>query len=330
MKTATYVAGLLGLLVLTAMVVHQGLGEVWGILSSAGWGLLWLVPFHALPLLLDAQGWRVLLAPSDPEGRADLPFLLWVATVREAVNRLLPTASVGGEIVGIRLAKLRVPSGAAVTATVVMEVLLTLITQYLLTGLGLVLLLRVTGAGGAAWTIVAAVALSLPLPIVFGALLRYGKIFARMEKVVEHMLGDGHKLAVLLDGANLDAAIGRLYSQHGRLLLALFWQFAGYLLGTFETWLALKLLGHPVGLATAIAIEAATQAVRHVVFFVPGGLGVQEAGLVLFGHLVGIGNDVALSLSLAKRVREVLFGVPALLSWQWFEGRMLHRRLRAF
>ena len=56
---------------------------------------------------------------------------------------------------------------------------------------------------------------------------------------------------------------------------------------------------------------------------VPSGLGVQEAGLMLIGPLVGVGTDVALSLSLAKRVREVLFGVPTLLSWQWFETSRL-------
>jgi len=43
--------------------------------------------------------------------------------------------------------------------------------------------------------------------------------------------------------------------------------------------------------------------------------------------MVGIDSDVALSLSLTKRMREVLFGVPALLSWQWLEARRLHQSL---
>lgn len=37
--------------------------------------------------------------------------------------------------------------------------------------------------------------------------------------------------------------------------------------------------------------------------------------------LIGIQADVALSLSLAKRLREVLFGLPALALWQRMEGR---------
>jgi hypothetical protein len=50
---------------------------------------------------------------------------------------------------------------------------------------------------------------------------------------------------------------------------------------------------------------------------------VQEAAVVLFGYVAGVGGEVALSLALVKRMREILFGVPALLSWQWLETRRL-------
>ena len=325
MKIASYIAGLL---VLTALVLHHGLGEVMHLLGEASWALLWLVPFHALPLLLDAQGWRVLLAPRDPGGRARLPFLFWVATVREAVNRLLPTANVGGEIVGIRLVKWRLEDGSAITASIIIEVLLTLVNQYIFTALGIVLLVAHTQATEQTWTLVAGLALSLPLPIVFGALLRYGKLFERMEQFAEKLLGSRSGLASLIDGESLDSEIRGLYARHARLLGALLWQLAGYVLGSFETWLALYLLGHPVTVWAAIAVEATTQAVRHIIFIVPAGVGVQEAGLVLFGQIIGIDSNVALSLSLAKRMREVLFGVPALLSWQALEARRLRRALR--
>jgi uncharacterized membrane protein YbhN (UPF0104 family) len=65
------------------------------------------------------------------------------------------------------------------------------------------------------------------------------------------------------------------------------------------------------------------QAMRHLAFMVPAGLGVQEATLVLFGSALGISSELALAVSMAKRLREVLCGVPALLSWQWLEGRRL-------
>jgi len=79
---------------------------------------------------------------------------------------------------------------------------------------------------------------------------------------------------------------------------------------------------------TALALESMTQAVRHLAFVIPAGIGVQEAGLVLFGHALGIGSELALAVSMAKRMREVLCGLPSLVSWQWLEGQRLQRPMR--
>jgi uncharacterized membrane protein YbhN (UPF0104 family) len=93
------------------------------------------------------------------------------------------------------------------------------------------------------------------------------------------------------------------------------WQIAGLVAGCSETWFALRWLGHPVGFSDALVLESLTQAAKSVFFMVPSALGVQEAGLIGVGLLLGLGPDVALALSLAKRMREVLFGLPSLLAW---------------
>jgi putative membrane protein len=317
-----------GLLLLTALVVHQGWPALLQAFTHAGWPLLLLVPAHLVPLALDTQAWRVLLEPVDPARRASLPFLLWVAAVREAVARLLPAAGIGGEVVGIRLSRLRIADTTAVTATVIVEVLITIVVQYLFCGLGIVLMMHVAAGMRQTWTIAAGVLLSLPLPGLAYLLLRHGAVFERIERWAKQLFGARNRFALRLDGAKLDAEIHRLFSRPWRLARALAWQFAGYLTGAFETWFALRLLGHPVGPDAAIAIEALAQAARHATFFVPGGLGVQEAGVMLFAYLAGVSGDVALSLALIKRVREILFGVPVLLSWQWVEARQL-RQARA-
>jgi uncharacterized membrane protein YbhN (UPF0104 family) len=99
------------------------------------------------------------------------------------------------------------------------------------------------------------------------------------------------------------------------------WQVTGMVAGSLETWFALRWLGHPVHFGAAIALESLTMTVRSFAFLVPAGLGVQEASLVGFGALLGVNSELALALSLVKRMREILFGVPALLSWYWVEGR---------
>jgi hypothetical protein len=43
--------------------------------------------------------------------------------------------------------------------------------------------------------------------------------------------------------------------------------------------------------------------------------------------MLGIGSDVAIALSLAKRMREILFGLPALAAWQWTTGAKAGARI---
>lgn len=124
--------------------------------------MLWLIPFHALPLLLDACGWRVLLGRLAP-----LRVLWWIATVRESVSRLLPAAGVGGELVGIRLAHWYIADINRVSASVIVEVLVTVVVQYAFSALGLLLLVVTTHAFAGVRLIGLALVLSLPVPIVF-------------------------------------------------------------------------------------------------------------------------------------------------------------------
>ena len=103
---------------------------------------------------------------------------------------------------------------------------------------------------------------------------------------------------------------------------------SAWALGTGETWLALTAMGHPPGLAEAIVIESLGMAARSAGFAVPGGLGVQEGGFILVCGLFGLDADTAIALSMVKRARELLIGVPGLVAWQWSEGKRLRLRRR--
>jgi putative membrane protein len=318
-----------GLALLTALVVVQGWDGILAAFRRAGWALLLVMPVRLLTLTLDARAWRVLLDPFDPERAAGTLFLVWVASVREGVNRLLPVAGVGGEVVGVRLARLRIPDTTALAASVIVEVLMTIVVIYLFCGLGVVLMARLAAGMGHVWIVAAGLLLSLPLPVLAWWLLHRAAPFERLQRWAVRLLGPRNAVALQLDGQELDADIRRLLRERGRIVRAMGLAMLSYLLGSFETWYALTLLGHPVSPQAAIAIEALTQSTRHASFLVPAGLGVQEAAVVLFGHLAGVGGDVALSLALVKRMREILIGVPALLSWQWFEARRLRRPVRS-
>lgn len=317
MRLAVRIALAAGLALLIALMMREG-SAILIPLARAGRVLLWLVPLHALPILLDSLGWRVLIARWRESRVANL---FWIATIREGINRLLPAANIGGELVGIRLLAETGVDGVVAAASVTTEVVLTVVSQYVFVALGVVCLLRLTNTVQFADDVLIGLAASLPLVVLLAVLLRYGSVFGRLERLAVRVLGE-EKLSFLAgQSASLDAAIRELCSDVPRLLTTVAWQVTGMVTGSLETWFALRWLGHPVPFGAAIALESLTMTMRNFVFLVPAGLGVQEASLIGFGALLGINGELALALSLAKRMREILFGVPALLSWYWVEGR---------
>ena len=118
----------------------------------------------------------------------------------------------------------------------------------------------------------------------------------------------------------MDRELTAIYARHRALARTFLWRLASWITGAGEIWLSLHFLGHPVGLAEAIMIESLIQAVRSAAFAVPGGLGVQEGGFVVLAAFVGLGAEIGLAMALIRRVRELAFGVPAMVVWQVAEG----------
>lgn len=318
-----YVAALLGVILATVLVIREGAGDIFGILLTAGWSLLWLVPFHLLPIGLDVIGWRRLLRD---EPQAGFPFLLWVAGIRESVNGLLPVARVGGELVGIRLLARRGIAGDVAAASIVVEITLTLVSQFLFTLAGIAILTHYVRDHALVADTLIGLLITLPAILTFIMLQRHWGLFQLLERLIRAILGRHSPWAGAM--ARLDEAVRRIYRQRATLGIALFWQLAGLLVGAVEVWFTFHLLHHPISPAMAVMLESLGQALRSATFVVPAGLGVQEGGFLLFGAAAGISPEVALAFSLARRFRELAFGIPFLLAWQGAEGHNLHRRWR--
>jgi putative membrane protein len=252
--------------------------------------------------------------------------LAGVASVRESIDRLLPVASVGGTFAGVRLVGWRGIPGAGAAATVAAEVLLTMVALYVMSVTGLYLLAEVGASEATYHHVLIALVLSLPVPVVSALLLRSGAVFSRLEGFLRPMVG----VTALSDGAAaLDRELRACLSRTRSLVFAGVLQLIAFFSSAFEVWFALRLFGHPVSPGGAIMMEGLTQAMRHIAFLVPAGLGVQEAGFVLFGHVLGVSTELALAVSMAKRLREILCGVPSLISWQLLEAARLRMSLRS-
>lgn len=89
----------------------------------------------------------------------------------------------------------------------------------------------------------------------------------------------------------------------GLILLAQWW------LEGFESWLILSLLGADVTFAQAIALEVAGSSLRSLVFAIPAGLGVQDAGYVAMLNAFGVAGatEFGAAFVLLKRSKELFW-----------------------
>jgi hypothetical protein len=108
-----------------------------------------------------------------------------------------------------------------------------------------------------------------------------------------------------------------LQRQRMGLPMAIALHVVGWGLSGVQVWLAAKVMGVPLPLFNALAIESAATSARVILFFVPGGLGMQEAGAVLAGLAVGIDPATALAFSLVLRLRDVCLALACCSGPGW-------------
>lgn len=322
-RLLTGLALALGLALAVGLVAWTGFGSVLEGLAAVGWGLLGVLALHLLVMQVNALSLRPLLA-QERGPRLGALALLRVWWIGDAVNALLPVGQVGGELVRARLlARAGVPgaeAGAAVIATLTAGI----VTQILFAAAGLLALALLAGPGGTellAW-------LGLGLAVLAAAVWgfwhgqRHG-LFLGLARRLERLSGGRRWLDLTGGAAALDRALQALYGRRRAFLACCAWRLAGWLLGVLQVWLLLWLLGGRGGWLDAFALESLGQAAKSAGFAVPGALGLQEGGFAAAALALGLSSHLGVTISLVKRVRDLLLGLPGLLAWQWIEGRGL-------
>jgi putative membrane protein len=282
------------------------------LVALAGWGLLAVTLFHLLPLVLDAAAMRVLFAAGRARAMVDALLVRWIG---ESANSLMPAGMIGGPLLMIRqLTQRGMPPTEAVAAITISTTLQSL-AQILFALLGAAL----AGARAAhlparsAWpAVLVGAAVLVVMPVAFYLLQRRG-LFAGVAQLAQRFAHARDWSDLVRRAEDIDRALAETYRRRARVWMSFLLNLVGWLVGTGEVWLALRLLGSAVSWSDALLLESLGQAVRSAAFAIPASLGVQEGGYLLLAPLVGLRPDVALGLSLVKRARELILAIPGLI-----------------
>jgi putative membrane protein len=301
-----------GVLLFIGVLATQSVPAVVATLALAGWGLLPVAAFHLVPLAIDAAAIRVLFVA--PESRGSMQDALLARWAGESANSLMPAGQIGGPVLMARhLAQRGMPMQDAAAAITVSTTLQTFAQiAFALTGAALL---------GAHATHISQNALRTSSLIASGLLalqvggfyfLQRRGFFGKLMRVANRFSGKRDWSQLMSRAEAIDGAVQFTYGLAGPVSASFLLSLVGWLVGTAEVYMILALIDHPVGWLDALLLESLGQAIRGAAFAIPGALGVQEGGYLLLAPLVGLTSDAALALSLAKRARELLLGLPGL------------------
>jgi len=305
-----------GILLTVILFAYSGLGKIGAAIVAAGWmGVMLMALAHMLPLMLRSLAWRLV---SLPESAPGFNVFLRAHWVRDAIGAMWITPPLGSELAGMRMLTLEGMNPSQAAAATLVDLTEEMASQIVYTLVGVLL-----------------IAFSLPqasfiMPALAGLLLAAAAIggFAYAQNAglllrVEGMVStwtSGWLEPVRLSMQGVHDITSAIYRRKVAILSAFVVHLGAWFCGALATWIGLRFIGHPLAWHQVIALEAIIAALRSLAFVAPAGLGVQEAGYLLVGHLFGLAAADALALSMLQRASEWLRAFPALLMWQAYEG----------
>ena len=320
MKQLSYVLALAGVLIGVVLVAYFGVGNVVAAIGRIGWPeFALIVGWQIVLFVVLGIAWDVIMPARDGR-RFWVP--VWGRMVRDAAANCLPFSQVGGFIFGASAITSQGVEWHTATASTVVDVTAEFLAQIVFACVGLViLLLRVPGSRIAA-PVEAGIGLAVLACFAFVWVQKgVGSIFARLgARITGDRFSDAKERVDVLQ-----AELALIYGHTGRLAAGFFVHLIGWIGTGAAGWIGFHALRVPIAFDDAMAIEALLSAAAAVAFLVPVNAGVQEAGYAGLGVVFGVPPEMSLAVSLVRRGRDVVVGVPILLLWQFIEMRHLRQ-----
>lgn len=303
---------------LTRLIHGEDLTRALALIRRVGWPLLLVLLPTLAAMAADVTGWRLILGALGAPVRWARLYSLRLSV--EALVLLLPGGSVAGEAAKAALltrrARVSLPDAVASLA---------LTKAYLVATDGVYLALAalwacadvLRGSAHATWLPARAAGIAAIAMTTAGlgllALLRRAGLATRLARALQRFPVARFKrwIAARERGfQDVDATATAFFLSPARTRGAVFAAFLfEWLIEGAETLLIVRCLGLPLPLGPILALDALGSLLRVVVFFVPAGLGVQDAALILLLAALGVPNPVAAgtALVLVKRAKELVW-----------------------
>jgi putative membrane protein len=306
----------LGLGILAGSILLTDFSEIIEAIGKGGPKLFLLGLFYSVELASRGYAWKVIYYTQSKE-IATRFFLIgmWFA---QSVNRLLPTATIGGMFVRGRYLREKGGDETVIFSSLIVDKTTHGVSAVVVLFLGLILVL-IEHVGEKIIIIILSISLTLSVAIyIFIQIQRSPKV----EKLLNKWSGneEGFFGTLKSRAREVEKELDNIYAHPSEFILAVLIRVAGDLALTAEVWVAARLMHTPISVLDALTLRLVGFGIRSAAFVIWGGMGVQEAIYGLLSGFIGVSPASLIAISLVTRLREFIPAVPGVALWLGLES----------
>jgi putative membrane protein len=299
---------LIGLGLLAFVVSHTDIPSVWSQLEKVGWGILAVLVVYKVAFIVDTFAWQFTL-PSTKLTKRWLYDLWKVRMVGAAFSKVMPFSSFGGAPIKGFILKhhygIHYSEGAASLILAESTHMISMVL-FMTTGVLLILFASNLPESYHLFAILSLGAITTGIFLFYivqrykvtsltGSWLSQRKIGQRLEKFIHQI-------------HNMDERLVQFYTHDKKhFISASFLNLVNWYLGALEVYVIFYFLGHPITIIEAVILETLVELVRAGTFFIPAGLGSQEAVFMIATGAMAGQPTLGVAAALIRRVREIVW-----------------------
>ena len=281
------------------------------LILNAKYKIFYLVIAHIPTLYFDSLAWIILMMKNKLSTKTAF-IITWIS---QTSGKFIPSGNITGEFVRFYLARRNGQKFSEASSTVLMDLFIATFSLFLI---GLAALIFIV------FSLKSNLILNqFQYLILAFSLISLGTLFFLLiirKRVISKFLVITKKIEFLskkniFNLLRLDISLNKLSHRKWRLLNAVVLRLMGWIAGAFEIYVFFWVIGVDAKITDVIIIESVTAIIRSAAFFIPSAIGVQELAFVIVGELVGYSSIVSFSVAIGRRLREIMVGIPAIITW---------------
>ena len=269
---------------------------------------------HIPTLFMDSLSWRILMT----NDKLKLRWCIIITWIAQTASKIMPTGVLTGEFVRIYLGKKRGVPIPQISATVIGDLILATFSLMIMGVISIVIFLNYYKESGHDILDLKFIFLASFLIILGSVFFCISMRYRLIKSLLTIIISKKTILPLKQFTLNLlktDYVLYQLSFQLKRLFIGMFVRLMGWFCGALEIYIFFLIINIDISIIDVVLIETFTALMRSIVFFIPAGVGVQELSFILIGNFLGLTNPVSFSMALGRRIREIMIGIPAIITW---------------